>query len=265
MRAITLIALWLVSFVYIHCVGWLIARVLSSGVGGPIDFLRSLLTSGGEEAWSVLLAIVMLASFQVMFIAPLVGPLRLQPTGRSLRATVIGGAGLAAILTFVMVVGLVQLPILMFDNVQSPSAPKWLIDYLFLVGSTPYFAVVPLAIAWLSIGAIWTAVLWKTGKSRDPDDVGRFARKLLAGTAIELVLSIPLYMLARRRMNCYCALGHFWGIVMGIAGLFWLCGPWAVLLVTRSDRRNWARGVCRNCGYPKRAGSEICSECGRTL
>lgn len=264
MRAITLIFLWLVSFAYMTIVCWLIARVIESGVGGPLEFLRALVT-GGEGASSLLFAIMMLASFQVLFIAPLVGRFRLQPTGRSLRASVIGGAGLAAILTLVMVLGLVQLPILLFDDLQSPRTPKWILESLFPTGTTSILSLVPLSIAWLSLGAIWTAVLWKAGRSRDPDDVGRMARRLLAGTAIELVLSIPLYILARRRMNCYCALGHFWGIVIGIAGLFWLCGPWAVLLVTRSDRRGWARGVCRNCGYPKRADSTICSECGSPL
>ena len=61
------------------------------------------------------------------------------------------------------------------------------------------------------------------------------------------------------------ALATFINLVMGVAALFWLCGPWAVLLWTREARRNWSRGVCRSCGYPRRSGSAGCSECGAAL
>jgi hypothetical protein len=267
MRGITLAFLWVVSFCTLNLLGWIVAKVLEGVGGGPVDFLLDAARSTPwAEGHAYILLVAALATFQVAFIAPLVGPLRLQATGRSLRTTVIGAAGLAAAMTIAMVWGIAQVVALYTVGEPGSGKPRmeadvpdwasWLFDIDLL-------AVVPLLAAWLVVGGIWTAVLWRAGASRDPDDIGRFARKLLAGSGIELVLSIPLFILARRRMNCYCALGNFWGIVLGLAGIFWLCGPWAVLLLTREDRRNWARGACAGCGYPKRSGSGVCSECGR--
>jgi hypothetical protein len=57
-------------------------------------------------------------------------------------------------------------------------------------------------------------------------------------------------------------MASFWSIVLGAVTLFWMCGPWAVLLVTRGERLQWARGACRECGYPRRTDATVCPECG---
>ena len=116
--------------------------------------------------------------------------------------------------------------------------------------------------AWLICGAIWTWALRRSVASRDPDMVSRFARRLLSGTCIELVLALPLYLLVRKRSECLCMIANFWSIVIGLLGLVWLCGPAAVLLLTQDARRAWRMGACARCGYPLRAGSARCSECG---
>jgi hypothetical protein len=54
----------------------------------------------------------------------------------------------------------------------------------------------------------------------------------------------------------------FWNLVFGLATLLWMCGPWAVLLLTRGERLQWARGACARCGYPRRTDAEVCTECG---
>jgi hypothetical protein len=123
---------------------------------------------------------------------------------------------------------------------------------------TPYV----LFSAWFACGALWTWIMRRTIASRDPDTISRFARRMLAGTCVELVLALPLYLLVRKRTQCMCATPNFWSIVVGLLGLVWLCGPAGVLLLTRSARRRWRAGACARCGYPLRAGSARCSECG---
>jgi hypothetical protein len=87
-------------------------------------------------------------------------------------------------------------------------------------------------------------------------------RALVAGTAVELALGLPIYALARKKYGCYCAMATFLNLVFGIAALLWMCGPWVVLLLTRRARANWLRAACRACGYPRRSGSAVCTECG---
>jgi len=257
MRMLTLLLMWMASVTVLHIVGWIITMVMADSTVGPVEFI-GMIDAG--LIWQYSLVVMLLATAQVAFVAPLVGPLRLRPTGSSLRSTILGASVFAGILTYVVLWGLIQIPDYVLAPAQwdlstrplGPSWPSWL-DPLELL---------PIAIGWLALSAIWTGVLWKAGESRDPDGVARLARATLAGTAIELVLSIPLYILFRRKTDCYCGLGSFWGIVLGIVGLVWLCGPWCVLLLTREDRRNWARGACSRCGSPKRGGSSVCRECG---
>jgi hypothetical protein len=118
---------------------------------------------------------------------------------------------------------------------------------------------------WFVCGALWTWIMRRAIASRDPDTVSRLSRRLLAGTCIELVLALPLYLLVRKRTDCVCAISSFWSIVIGLLGLVWLCGPAGVLLLTQDARREWRKGACGRCGYPLRAGSARCSECGHAL
>ena len=119
--------------------------------------------------------------------------------------------------------------------------------------------------SWFLCGALWTWALRRSIVSRDPDTISRFARRMLAGTCIELALALPLYLLVRKRSECLCAISNFWSIVLGLLGLVWLCGPAGILLLTQDARRAWRLGACARCGYPLRAGSSRCSECGHAV
>ncbi len=195
------------------------------------------------------------ALLQVAFIAPLVGKLRLLESGYSLRSSVISAIALALLLVLGVVLTLLETAGLLFTAE----------GFGALVDNDGTIALVVVIGLWLIMGAPWAWVLWKAGASRNPSGIALLTRRLLAGTALELALSIPVYALARRREDCYCALPTFWSIAIGIASLLCLCGPLAMLFVTRNARRNWSRAACVRCGYPRRSGAPACSECGHAF
>ena len=269
MRALTLGVAFLASFLVLWVVGWALASTLMEFEGnmGPgyradrileeaFGNLREAFRFRGDEPLKALAVAVVLAVAQVAFISPLVGPLRLAPAGSSMLWTVVGASVMVGGLTCVMLWSILQAielatqvpqPGAYTDN--GPIARWWMRAYVLFP-------------SWFICGALWTWALRRSIASRDPDTISRFARRMLAGTCIELVLALPLYLLVRKRSECLCAIANFWSIVVGLLGLVWLCGPAGILLLTQDARRAWRVGACANCGYPLRAGSARCSECG---
>ena len=270
MRALTLGAAFLVSFLVLWIVGWVLASTLMEleGAFGPgyrlagivgksFEELREAFQYSGEERRTALAVAVVLALAQVTFVSPLVGPLRLGATGKSMLWTVIGASVMAGALTCVLLWSMLQALELSTQVPQpgvytdaGPIARWWMRPFVLFP-------------AWLICGALWTWALRRSVASRDPDTISRFARRLLSGTCMELVLALPLYLLVRKRSECLCTIANFWSIVIGLLGLVWLCGPAGILLLTQDARRAWRTGACAHCGYPLRAGSVRCSECGR--
>ena len=269
MRALALGVAFLVSFLVLWVVGWALAstlmdlegavgsgyrpaRILEEAFGSLMEAFRF----RGDEQLTALAVAVVLALAQVAFISPLVGPLRLRPTGSSMLSTVIGASVMVGGLTCVMLWSILQAielatqvpqPGAYTDN--GPIARWWMRAYVLFP-------------SWFICGALWTWALRRSIASRDPDTISRFARRMLAGTCVELVLALPLYLLVRKRSECLCAIANFWSIVLGLLGLVWLCGPAGILLLTQDARRQWRLGACAHCGYPLRAGNPRCSECG---
>ena len=236
------------------------SEALASGVA-PIKALlfgtsgNAIDESPDNPYFKALLACVIFAATQVLFIAPLVGPLRLGPTGRSLHTTVIGASFFAGLLTAAIAWSMVDaLGALGSDggggSGYGRDGPPWLQWILF---------------SWIVCGAVWTAVLWRAGESRDPDGIARIARRLLAGTGLELLLSLPIMAMLRMRTPCLCITSGFWAFVLGLCGLFWLCGPWLVLLLTAESRRAWRAAACPGCGARAPTAGGTCGSCGATV
>lgn len=268
-RVAALAIVFVVLFVAAIALQALIVVPLLAVEEGPLDALRALGRAWGVfHPWhgdaAVALELVgiaaAIAGTQVAFVAPLVGRPSLSANGHSLRASVIAAIVMAAFLTAGLLFALVQGALLAVAD--AGRSTSW--EQLALLGEPAVVATV-LVLAWIAAGACWCVALWSSGNARDPNGLQRFVRWILAGTAVELALSIPLYALARRNESCYCSLPTFWSILIGTTALFWLCGPWAVLFLTRGFRRNWSRGACPTCGYPRRTGATVCSECGGHL
>ena len=280
MRALSLVGFFLVSFVLLWVVGaglmfvtgvqgensQLVPFVLES-LGQGFAPLKALLAgpSGDAQldspsenmAFKALLACTGLAFAQAAFVAPLVGPLRLAPTGRSLRSTVIGAALVAGLLTALVGWSLFEVFALLGPTPDSSGG-----------GSRSELEIVWIRFiipSWIVCGAAWTAVLWKAGGSRDPDGIARFARRMLAGTGLELLLAVPLLVMIRRRAECYCATASFWALVIGFCSLIWLCGPGLVLLLTAESRRAWRAAACPGCGGRAPSAGGSCPSCGRAV
>ena len=197
-----------------------------------------------------------LAAIQVFFIAPLVGPVRITEGGRSLRWSMLSAMLIALCVSVGLVFALLEGVALALSDteVSTQFVEHW--------GGVAYYS---LFFAWLVVGIPWSLALWKIGSSRNPNGLALAARKLLAGTALELALALPIYALARRREDCVCAMSSFWALLVGLLALLLLTGPLAILFLTRHARRNWARGACTGCGYPRRSGASVCSECGHAF
>lgn len=269
MRALTLGAAFLLSF----SVLWLFGAVFVWAVGIPdgvtkftagevpgfaAEELGMVFTDVSPERLTAAVAAALLALAQVAFVSPLVGPLRLSPTGASMRWTVIGAAVLVGALTYLICWSVIQAAETLAAAAQAEPAANSDRG----VAATWWMRPAALIPGWFACGALWTWIMRRAIASRDPDTISRLARRLLAGTCVELVLALPLYLLVRKRTDCLCAIANFWSIVVGLLGLVWLCGPAGVLLLTQDARREWRKGSCGRCGYPLRSGGPRCSECG---
>jgi hypothetical protein len=86
------------------------------------------------------------------------------------------------------------------------------------------------ALSWL----IWTPILLHRSRGQ-ADAVERFVGKNIAGSAVGLALTLPWYFVLRRKHSCYCGLGSFLALVLGLWSLLVIGGP--LLFVLARDRR----------------------------
>ena len=225
----------------------------ASGYGG---YLWDLVSLGlqPEEVAIVLGAAFVWSAMCVLFLSPIVGPPRLEAQGRSLLPSVIAAAlvgSLACALTWVALVEGAA-AFVCADQQDFNSLYEIVVAPMYLTGVA----------VWIGGGFVWYLLLQRAGNLRDPAGLDRLVRRVFAGTCVELVLGTVFYLQVRRRADCYCAMASFWNLVFGVATLLWMCGPWAVLLVTRGERKQWARSACAQCGYPRRTNAAVCPECG---
>ena len=87
---------------------------------------------------------------------------------------------------------------------------------------------------WVLSWLIWTPILLHRSRGQ-ADAVERFVGKNIAGSAVGLALCLPWYYVLRRKQSCYCGLGTFWALVLGLWSLLVIGGP--LLFVLARDRR----------------------------
>jgi len=98
--------------------------------------------------------------------------------------------------------------------------------------SAPY--IIGALAVWVVSWLIWTPILLHRSRGQ-ADAVERFVGKNIAGSAVGLALCLPWYFVLRRKQSCFCSLGTFWALVLGLWSLLVIGGP--LLFVLARDRR----------------------------
>ncbi len=229
---------------------------------GPLGWLKTSAEMLADDQWWVyaLIGCAIISVTQCLFLLPV---FRLRPPQgtrpRSLFASFVLGALIAALLTTGLALGLLELVAsLLHGNLdESPWGPNsemldvpWAFPgmLLMLVGSWVFWAMALL---------IFSRRLW-------PDTVlGRFVVVLFGGTILELLVVLPIDVLVRRRTDCYCATGTFFSLCLSAIGLLWLTGPGIVFAITARRRRLARLTHCARCGHTKGPSpGPVCPECG---
>jgi hypothetical protein len=117
-----------------------------------------------------------------------------------------------------------------------------------------------LAIIWevwlILFAAMWAGQQWFGGFKK-------LYKLLIAGTFLELLITIPIDVQVRKRTNCYCGEGTFFALVITSTLAIWSFGPGLVLLfLTRRLQRDGYFSLCGKCGYDLRGTAEKrCPKC----
>ncbi|MFM1822886.1 MAG: hypothetical protein RI967_1152 [Planctomycetota bacterium] len=234
-----------------------------TAVGNLIDYYVRLFTLGWVrelaqgDLWVPLGILAGWTGLQVLFLSPLVGRPSLREEGRSLVPSVVAASLVATTGCAIAWVAVVEGALAL----ASPDRSAFSDGYWMVVqgGWIPALGI------WIAGGFIWYRVLVGAGRRRDPSGLDRHIRLIFAGTAVETALGTLAFLAVRRKHECFCTSGSFLSLVYSAMVLFWMCGPWAVLLATRGARSQWARGACRECGYPRRTDGAVCTECGHAF
>jgi hypothetical protein len=230
----------------------------------------------GPWIYAAISAAVFVAS-QIIFIIPMATPPKLTTKGRSLRLQMLMAGLLGTILTVVFAMLVASfITTIVLDQAKEDGwgyafmlfSGGWLYDIdtfewkdlrePVLVGNVAFI---------FATWSIWSILLWKHIKrsNHETSVLANFTGKLFSSSLVEILLSIPLFIMVKRKTNCYCGTGSFGALIMSVMACLWLFGPFMfIVLVWR--KRPWTRTHCFACGYPRKIKkANICSECGSAL
>ena len=91
-------------------------------------------------------------------------------------------------------------------------------------------------LTWLGAWLPWTLVLWRLGE-RILEPASRLNRWRMAGSAIELLITVPAHLIVRQRNDCTAPWVSGFGVATGIAVLLMSLGPGALFLYRARMRR----------------------------
>ncbi len=125
-------------------------------------------------------------------------------------------------------------------------------------------------VPWLEIGILvvgwvfWFLVFALVGAAEWRRRFAGMYRALVAGTILELLITIPIDAQVRKRTNCYCGEGTLLSLIIGLTAILWTFGPGvAILFIIRRNQLTSTAGRCLNCDYDLRGlESSRCPECG---
>jgi hypothetical protein len=157
---------------------------------------------------------------QWLFLSPRkLWKIKTRITGRPMKKAAIGAAFVIAILFAGL--GYSILDLFSIEILYPP--PSKILEYLLI--SVP-----------LMLWVFWSIIFCVYFRQVDYYTwAGRIIRGLVAGSVLELFVSIPIF--ATRQDDCYCARGSYAGIVFGATVLLWAFGPGVFLLFLREKHR----------------------------
>jgi hypothetical protein len=119
------------------------------------------------------------------------------------------------------------------------------------------------AVGWV----FWLVVFGLLWRGPWSQTLRRLYRTILAGTALELLVTLPVDVHVRKRQNCYCTTGTYCALTIGLFAALWCFGPGLVfLLLTRARQRRRLPGHCRACGLDVRQSpGSSCPDCGAAI
>ncbi len=149
---------------------------------------------------------------QWLFLAPKkLWKIKTKKTARPMKKAAIAAAFAIALLTAGLVYAITDL-----FSVEIPESPFNILGYLLVS--------IPL-ISWL----IWSIIFCIYFRKTDYNTwASRIIKALIAGSILELLVSIPIFV--TREDDCYCARGSYASIVFSATVLLWSFGPAVFLL-----------------------------------
>jgi hypothetical protein len=201
--------------------------------------------------WCVVVTAVAVA-MQAVFLIPVFAgrPPRGErgaPLAVSLGIGALIAAGLVTALAFSLVDALSLLAPERFD-LNDKHAALWVFILLVFAGSWGLWTFCLLVF----VRGVWADLV-----------LGRMVGLLLSGTALELLVVVPIDVMVRRRTECYCGTGSFFALCIAAAATLWLAGPGIAIALLSRRHKAWRKTHCGRCGYPMGpTPGQACPECG---
>ena len=200
-----------------------------------------------ETLWPIWIGAGFIAITQGCFLLPTFSPITRTGQPRSLRWSVLGASGMAAVLSTAWLLAFISLFWSLFWEFTRLSASSFLVVFI------AQFVVV-----WI----LWHGLIWRRMTQHDTPESWAI-RRVLAGSGLLIVGTIPIDVIVRRKSFCYCSEVSLFALTWGVGGAFWCFGPAIFLGRSRRMRRALRGTFCRRCGHARGpAGEAICQECG---
>jgi hypothetical protein len=215
-----------------------------------IGFLIETADEGGEPWLAAMITLLIFFGAQALFLVGMPQCRWPKPTrGASMIVSIAVGAAVAGLLTFGVLATVLNL-FNLWDKVTDAHEVKILWAIAVAWGGWFFVFLVMWAGEWLIV-------------------FRRIYKFLIAGTVLELLVTIPVDVHVRRRTSCWCGEGTFFALVIGGAVALWSFGPGLVLLfLTRRLQRRGYFSICRKCAYDLRGlqqETKHCPECGTRI
>ena len=217
---------WLLNVFFEYSFGTGLLGTPSMAILGPFFvLLGDLETPGLIVGIAIYLALFFFT--QWLFLCPRhIWKIKLTSGGRHMKQSAIGAGFAVGLLSVGLLYSLLDLFVNDIFDILSLE-PCWeiktILSYLFLL--------IPV-ILW----GLWSVIFFVYRRQTVHYNwLGKMIRGLIAGSVLELLVAIPIYV--TREEDCYCARGSYAGLVFGATVLLWAFGPGVFLLFLREKHR----------------------------